>query len=185
MGEISAKRVWCGRYYTQINFTSSRVVEYNIFTLLCRSNKYVLLTSCRKKFIWNKRLMLDEMFQQNLPCFRLWPSTSKIPTLFLIALFRFLSSPKWFQKYGKFWSVSLDLCIKRKPLITEECKPESWNYIWLPAMFLLDRKFLYYFETQKFFLQFPMNQSVTSFHSIYFPSLNAFMYYLGTSFKKI
>ena len=30
-----------------------------------------------------------------------------------------------FQKYGKFWSVSLDNFIKHKPFISEECKKKN------------------------------------------------------------
>ena len=34
-----------------------------------------------------------------------------------------------FQKYGKFWSISLDNFTKHKPLISEEWSLNEWSYI--------------------------------------------------------
>ena len=35
-----------------------------------------------------------------------------------------------FQKYGKFWSVSLELFIKQKPLISENCVAMKYVILW-------------------------------------------------------
>ena len=75
----------------------------------------------------NKRFMLDEMtlqyILQNLPYF--WNTKTDIWKTTRVFIF---------QKYGKFWSVSLGHFINHKPLISEECvhhSIQSAAFFWL------------------------------------------------------
>ena len=87
----------------------------------------------------NKRLMLDEMLQQNTSKFAIFLEYENPYSFFHFSfcttLFFSLMNAgctKWktkkkiwvcvFQKYGKFWSILVGHFIKHKPLISEECR---------------------------------------------------------------
>ena len=98
----------------------------------------------------NKRFALNEMFQRNVSKFAIlymYKKTRIVFVLFFISCnftFSLMNALVYVEciKYRKFWSVSLEHFVERKPLISEECtSAEFWVLI---SRFYYNIEFIYF-----------------------------------------